>query len=93
MTLNELQNQIKNYLTNRDVKDPKIRMNAFQKIRRFMEENPTFIVDEHINLNLDREKFSSQYLTYKTTIGGSGKLSGAENHVIKLIYDYYGNKN
>lgn len=88
MTLNELENQIYNYLISRKVKNPNIRMNAYKKIRDFIEKTGAFLQNDEVNLHSEREKFISQYLEYKKSIGNSENLNGAEKHVIKKIYDY-----
>lgn len=91
MTLNQLENQIHNYLIQQKVESPNRRMSDFKKIREFMEKTGSFLKDNEVVLNLERKDFKSQYLKYKKSTGGSENLNGAENHVIKLIYDYCDN--
>lgn len=93
MKLDELQNQINEYLIKREVKKPQIRMRAFRNIREFIEKSGSFIMNEEVDLHVERPVFASQYSLHKKNNGKSENLSGAETHVIKLIYDYCDNKN
>lgn len=84
MTTTDLFRIVNADLDSRNLKNPNIRKNALRKILSFIESSNSYLFKKQINLPCKRDFFESEYRQYKKNV----ELSGAEKHVIKLIYDY-----
>ena len=86
-TLSQLSSGIVRKLEEKNLKQPSIQLNAWKRIREWME-NPkmkgTFSQGGKLRLPIDKTQFKSAYLTSHPT--PSNHLSGADDTVINLMY-------
>lgn len=83
MTLNQLKNAIISELNSRSLKDPQIRVNALEKVCKYITEyQQIYLHDQNVVLPKDKNEFKNEYVRYKNT-----KINGAENSIINEIYN------
>lgn len=76
--------KIREFLYSRNVKNPSIRLNALERVFSYMKSAGGFINNGEITLLPERRK------TLDVIFKEKGKdLSSSEEHVVKLMYDYY----
>lgn len=87
MTITEAQNGVNNELMSRNLKNPRIRINALSKILEYMQiSRNRYIVKGHVVLPSDKKVFRNDYERFKCK-----NLNGAELSVINTLYEIIGN--
>ena len=84
MTKDYFRLKIREFLFSRKVADPNIRLRALERVFKYMEQAGGLIKNEEVILPSDRKK-----LTEILTKVKGGEVRGSEDHIIKLMYDYY----
>jgi hypothetical protein len=83
MTWNEIKRSIIDDLSNREIVNPNIRINALERLETIMNSHfKEILADPSLLKKIDKNAFKERLAKYKT----NGTLNGAESSVVNEIY-------